>query len=104
MDCDALKKTTLTDTDGSFLGSVGTVIPVSEYQWNGDPRRGLGDYRIPKVLLTAPDGTKLDVNTVAPKKGISHHTADCEYEGRKCFYLTMHSTHFIYDYLVSDIW
>ena len=25
-------------------------------------------------------------------------------EGRKCFYLTMHSTHFIYSYMESDIW
>ena len=25
-------------------------------------------------------------------------------EGRKCFYLTMHSTHFIYSYMASDIW
>ena len=25
-------------------------------------------------------------------------------EGRKCFYLTMHSTHFIYGYMASDIW
>ena len=24
--------------------------------------------------------------------------------GRKCFYLTTHSTHFIYGYMVSDIW
>ena len=25
-------------------------------------------------------------------------------EGRKCFYLMTHSTHFIYGYMVSDIW
>ena len=25
-------------------------------------------------------------------------------EGRKCFYLTTHSTHFIYGYMASDIW
>ena len=24
--------------------------------------------------------------------------------GRKCFYLTTHSTHFIYGYMASDIW
>ena len=28
-----------------------------------------------------------------------------EHEGRKeMFYLTTHSTHFIYDYMASDIW
>ena len=26
------------------------------------------------------------------------------YMERKCFYLTTHSTHFIYSYMVSDIW
>ena len=25
-------------------------------------------------------------------------------EGRMCFYLTTHSTHFIYGYMASDIW
>ena len=25
-------------------------------------------------------------------------------EGRKTFYLTMHTTHFIYSYMASDIW
>ena len=25
-------------------------------------------------------------------------------EGRKCVYLTTHSTHFIYGYMASDIW
>ena len=25
-------------------------------------------------------------------------------EGRKCFYFTTHSTHFIYGYMASDIW
>ena len=25
-------------------------------------------------------------------------------EGRKCFYLMTHSTHFMYGYMVSDIW
>ena len=25
-------------------------------------------------------------------------------EGMKCFYLTTHSTHFIYGYMASDIW
>ena len=38
------------------------------------------------------------------------HTYNCgtlktnNKEGRKCFYLTTHSTHFIYSYMASDIW
>ncbi len=44
MDCDAMKKNLLTDKDGSFLGSPGTVISQSEFEW-GSQKRGLGDFR-----------------------------------------------------------
>jgi hypothetical protein len=37
---------------------------------NGDSRRGLGDYRIPYVMLTNNDGTKRNVDEYAPNKGI----------------------------------
>ena len=43
MDCDGLKKCIFTDKDGSFLGKAGVVMSESEWEWNGDPRRGLGD-------------------------------------------------------------
>lgn len=69
MDCDAKKKTLLNDLDGSLLGTVGSVIPQSEFEWDGDPRRGLGDYRIPKVMLTFPNGSRIPVNQIAPDKG-----------------------------------
>lgn len=69
MDCDAKKKTMLKDLDGSFLGAVGAVVPQSEYEWNGDPRHGLGDYRIPKVMLTSLNGSRIPVNQIAPYKG-----------------------------------
>lgn len=69
MDCDAKKKSMLKDLDGSFLGSVGTVIPQSEFEWDGDTRRGLGDYRIPKVMLTFLNGSRIPVDQVAPHKG-----------------------------------
>lgn len=49
MDCDALKKALVVDTDGSLLGAPGSVLPNAGFEWDGDPRRGLGDYRIPKV-------------------------------------------------------
>ncbi|XP_075681934.1 fibrocystin-L [Rhinoderma darwinii] len=70
MDCDAKKKTLLKDLDGSFLGKVGAVVPQSEYQWDGDTRHGIGDYRIPKVMLTALNGSRIPVSQVAPYKGI----------------------------------
>lgn len=69
MDCDAKKKTLLQDQDGSFLGAVGSVVPQSEYEWGGDPRRGVGDYRIPTVMLTATNGSRIPVEQVAPHKG-----------------------------------
>ncbi|KAI3358131.1 hypothetical protein L3Q82_003134 [Scortum barcoo] len=87
MDCDAKKKNLLKDLDGSFLGAVGTVVPQSEYEWGGDPRRGLGDYRIPKVMLTFPNGSRIPVNQIAPHKGVIRK--DCTYmnswQSYKCF-------------------
>ncbi|XP_069115224.1 fibrocystin-L-like [Argopecten irradians] len=71
MDCDGLKKDLFLDVDGTFLGgNLGAVISESEWQWGGDPRRGLGDYRIPKEMLTTLDGTRIPVNDIAPNKGI----------------------------------
>ena len=69
MDCDAKKKILIRDLDGSFLGHVGTVLPDSAYEWDGDARHGVGDYRIPSVMLTSSQGTPIDVNSYAPKKG-----------------------------------
>lgn len=43
MDCDGHKEILIEDIDGSLTGSVGgSVISKAEYEWNGDPRRGLG--------------------------------------------------------------
>ncbi|KAI7798957.1 putative fibrocystin-L, partial [Triplophysa rosa] len=87
MDCDAKKKTMLKDLDGSFLGAVGAVVPYSEYEWNGDARHGLGDYRIPKVMLTALNGSRIPVNQIAPNKGVIRDS--CTYmstwQSYKCF-------------------
>ncbi|XP_036949440.1 PKHD1 like 1, tandem duplicate 1 isoform X2 [Acanthopagrus latus] len=89
MECDAKKKTLLIDTDGSFLGAVGAVVPQAEYEWDGDPRRGLGDYRIPKVMLTFPNGSRIPVNQIAPYKGVIRK--NCTYmntwQSYKCFEL-----------------
>ena len=38
-------------------------------------------------------------------RAFAHGAIGCWMEGRKeMFYLTMHSTHFIYHYMVLDIW
>lgn len=70
MECDGLKKAILRDLDGSLLGGASaTIIPESEWAWDQDPRRGLGDYRIPTAMLTDSDGNRLDVDVLAPNKG-----------------------------------
>ncbi|KAM7384668.1 hypothetical protein PAMA_011835 [Pampus argenteus] len=87
MECDAKKKSMLKDLDGSFLGKVGAVVPHSEFAWGGDPSRGLGDYRIPSVMLTFLNGSRIPVNQIAPNKGVIRK--DCTYmsswQGYKCF-------------------
>ncbi|XP_068094025.1 fibrocystin-L-like [Hyperolius riggenbachi] len=88
MDCDAKKKSLLKDLDGSFLGQIGAVVPQSEYQWDGDTRDGVGDYRIPKVMLTRLNGSRIPVAEIAPNKGIIRDSS-CVYmsswEAYKCF-------------------
>ncbi|KAM9737277.1 LOW QUALITY PROTEIN: PKHD1 like 1, tandem duplicate 1 [Menidia menidia] len=87
MECDAKKKTMLKDLDGSFLGAQGAVVPQSEFEWGGDPRRGLGDYRIPKVMLTALNGSRIPVEHIAPHKGVIRK--NCTYmdswQSYRCF-------------------
>ena len=72
MDCDGMKDVILTDTDGSFTetNSFRTIISRAEFQWDGDRRRGLGNYRIPKTMLTRPDGSRIPINQIYPKKGV----------------------------------
>ncbi|XP_077349351.1 fibrocystin-L [Lithobates pipiens] len=88
MTCDAKRKTLLKDLDGSFLGNIGAIVPQSEWQWNGDKKLGLGDYRIPKVMLTSLNGSRIPVSQVAPNKGIIRDST-CVYisswDAYKCF-------------------
>ena len=45
MDCDGNKHVVFKDLDGSLTGQAGgSVIAKAEFEWNGDPRRGLGLY------------------------------------------------------------
>ncbi|XP_021358207.1 fibrocystin-L-like [Mizuhopecten yessoensis] len=70
MDCDGLKKALIRDEDGTFLGSIGSVLSQSEWEWNGVPNRGLGDYRIPLEMLTTLTGERINVSSIAPHKGM----------------------------------
>jgi hypothetical protein len=73
-----LKKNLLTDLDGSFLGGYpgGTVISQSEFGW-GSQQRGLGDFRIPKEALAAPDGTLRPPSQVYKYPGIVRDNTSC---------------------------
>ena len=72
MDCDGHKHTLVTDIDGSFTGdgTRGTIVAKAEFEWDGDRRRGIGDYRIPKTMLTQPNGSRIPVESIYPNKGI----------------------------------
>ncbi|XP_069076732.1 fibrocystin-L-like isoform X2 [Pleurodeles waltl] len=78
MVCDAKRKALLKDLDGSLLGSPGSVVAQSEYQWDKVASYGIGDYRIPKVMLTNLNGSRIPVNQIAPNKGVIRDSA-CTY-------------------------
>ena len=86
MDCDGMKKALLSDLDGSFLGTPGAVFSQSEWQW-GSQQRGLGDFRIPKELLAAPNGSMLDPPSVYSGLGIVRDANFCAYQSSWQAYL-----------------
>ena len=72
MDCDGYKKLLMIDVDGSITdGGAATVISEGAYEWEGDPRRGLGYYRVPTSLFTTPNGAAI------PKPDIMPHAGEC---------------------------
>lgn len=79
MDCDGLKKVILTDLDGTYFGQPGTSFSQSEWQWNGDSRRGLGDYRIPQVALADANGRLKNLSEVYTYRGIVRDEVNCLY-------------------------
>lgn len=84
MDCDGHKEVLVRDIDGSFTktGIFHTIISKAEFEWDGDPRRGVGDYRIPTAMLIQPDGSLLDADDLYPEKGIVRSGkpgADCTF-------------------------
>jgi len=71
-DCDGLKKAIIYDNDGSVSGdgNSGTIIPDSAFEWDGNPARGLGYYRIPKPMITTIEGQKIAYEDKMPNTGI----------------------------------
>ena len=53
-----------------FLGQRGHVIPDSEYGWDTDARRGVGNYRIPKAMRTYPDDSVIPYDVLAKGHGM----------------------------------
>ncbi|CAK8682961.1 unnamed protein product [Clavelina lepadiformis] len=81
MECDGMKTVLIKDFDGGFIGGTGgAVLPQAEYEWDGDPRRDLGDYRIPKALLTTTTGNRIQVDDIIDERGILRNSA-CAYNG-----------------------
>jgi len=79
-DCDGLKKAMIMDTDGSVVGdsSPGTIIPDSAFEWDGNPARGLGYYRVPKPMITTLSGDKIAYEDKMPNTGI-YRDSTCTY-------------------------
>ena len=79
-DCDGLKKAMIYDTDGSVAGdgNAGTIIPDSAFEWDGNPARGLGYYRVPKPMITTVDGQKIAYEDKMPNTGI-YRDDTCEW-------------------------
>ena len=88
MDCDGHKQIIIKDLDGSFTqmpGAQRTIITEAEFEWNGDERRGLGDFRIPRTMLTYPsNGSRIPINDIYPNQGIVRgrqfgNGSDCDF-------------------------
>ena len=72
MDCDGFKHVVIRDLDGSFMeqDSPRSLVSLAEFEWGGDRRRGIGDFRIPKTMLTRSNGSRIPIDDIYPSKGI----------------------------------
>merc|ERR1712200_353499 len=52
------------------MGTAGTFIPDSAFEWDGNPARGLGYYRVPKPMITELNGDRIEYADKMPNKGI----------------------------------
>ena len=102
MDCDGHKQIVMKDLDGSFTqmpGAQRTIITEAEFEWNGDERRGLGDFRIPRTMLTYPNnGSRIPIDSIYPNQGIVRGRqfgsgSDCEFMSPWNMYLCSNLDH-----------
>ena len=72
MDCDGFKQVLIKDIGGTFTetNSDRSIISFAEFEWDGNMNRGVGDFRIPKTMLTRPDGSRIPVDDIYPRQGI----------------------------------
>ena len=76
-DCDGMKKALIVDLDGTLIGeSGGTIIPDSAFEWDGNPKNGLGYYRVPKPMVTETNGDRISYASKMPNTGI-YRTDQC---------------------------
>ena len=78
LDCDGLKHVLVRDMDGTFLGEGGprSLISMAELSWGDNGPRGLGNFRIPTVMLAIPGGGMEDADSLFPSKGVVRGTGD----------------------------
>ena len=89
MDCDGPKKAMILDEDGSLSGTGNptTYMGVSELDYGVNGPRGLGNWRIPPVMLTNLDGSAIEPDTWAPNKGVvGTHSAACTLDSANHYY------------------
>ena len=92
MDCDGPKKAMLVDLDGSFsdtpsTGVKHTYMGISELDYGINGPRGLGDWRIPAVMLTNLDGSTVSPATWAPKHGVLGTHDSCTKNSANHYYV-----------------
>ncbi|XP_069115426.1 fibrocystin-L-like [Argopecten irradians] len=77
MECDAHKNSLIIDKDGTLTrrNQPSEIFPIDTH-WNGDRRYGKGDYRIPNTLLSYPNGSKIQPDTIYNHPGIAR-TGSC---------------------------
>ena len=96
LECSGYKHTFIRDTTGTFFhtGQRSTLIPQAEKFW-GDQQRGLGDFRIPKIILTTKYGQRIYPKQIAPLgRGIDRDMSKCTKRNDLNGYLCTHGRFF----------
>ena len=111
--CDGHKKQLIVDEIGDLIGYKGSIFSESEYKWEGvtrnghtyvDTQPGLGDYRIPRGMLTTLDGKRIRVEDYAPEKGVIRDE-NCVYDPKIPAWFCKEDTltHFMMNYQFMDV-